>query len=124
MYYVAANNSEVPNRGEIDVEGVTEQGHKVNVTFQDAEVGVPILSVGELTDSKHKVDFEDHGGEILHKPTGTVTPFVRKLGVYFVKIMVPRSSLEKSNFPDEDKSSRFGRPGMSYDASVPGAVTH
>ena len=111
---MAANNSEVPNRGEVHVEGVTEQGHQVSVTFQDADVGMPILSVGELTDTKHKVDFEDYGRETLHKPTGTVTPVVRKLGVCFVKLFVPRSAVETGGDMevDEGRSSSAGRRWM------------
>ena len=74
---------------------------------------MPILSVGELTDSEHKVDFEKEGGEILHKPTQTVTPFIRKAGVYFVKLLVPRSAVEKpiAESSSGNKSTRFGRHG-------------
>ena len=103
MTYVAANNSEVPNRWEIDVEGATEQGHKVNVTLHDAEVGMPILSVGELTDTQHKVDFEDRGGDILHKPTGHRFEFIISPGVYFIQMRVRRSLVEPG----------LGRPGTA-----------
>ena len=115
MKYVAAGGHEIPNRGEVKVEGVTEQGAKLNLTYQDAAVDMPILSVGELADTDHKVDFEKHGGEIIHKPTNTITPFIRRAGVYFVKLLVPRSAVEVSDPMEVDegksKSSGFRRPG-------------
>ena len=116
MKYVSANGGETPNKGEVEVQGVTEQGHKLNVVFQDAEVGMPILSVGELTDTQHKVDFEHDGGEIIHKPTQTITPFIRRAGVYFVKLLVPRDAVQKQQDEDAmqvdaDRPSSFGRRG-------------
>ena len=41
--------------------------------------------------------------------------FVRKMGVYFVKIFVPRHAVESNNQdePVKERSSSFGRPGKA-----------
>ena len=87
---MAANGSEIENQGEFD--GIVKDPHE-NVrttTFQNAEVGMPIFSIAQVTQEKHEVTFRENDGYILHVPTGERFYFVKAAGVYFIKMRVPK----------------------------------
>ena len=98
--YVGATGNNVPNRGEADICFWTPDGQQRLTTFQNASVGMPILSISKVTEEGNDVIFRRNGGEIIHLETGHRTPLIKRLGVYFVKLKVPKNLL------DED----FGRP--------------
>ena len=73
------------SKGQFTVEAESMEGYKRKYTFQNADVTVPILSIGKLTDDEHDVMFKKHGGKIIHVPTGEEIHFIRRHGVYFIQ---------------------------------------
>ena len=78
-------------------------GHDRNTVFQDAGVGMPNVSISKRATEKDRTHFDEYGGELLHKPTGEVTPIVARMGVYFVQMRVPNAIV--------NPSEGFQRPG-------------
>ena len=87
--YMAANKSEIVNEGEMTIKARTAEGHSVRIPFQSAKVGMPILSVALLAKEYDSV-FRQDDGDLVHRTTGKKVGFVKKAGVYFIQLMVPR----------------------------------
>ena len=100
VQYVGATGDCAPNRGEADITFITPDGQSRVTTFQNASVGMPILSISKVTDEGNDVLFGAKGGYIEHLATGQRTPLVKRLGVYFVQLKVPKKLAEGD----------FGRP--------------
>ena len=100
VQYVGATGDQTPNLGEMHIQFWTPDGQQRVTTFQNAAVGMPILSIGLITDEGNDVTFTKNGGYILQKDTGFKTQMVRRLGVYFVQLRVPRKFVDPG----------FGRP--------------
>ena len=49
---------------------------------------MPILSVARLGEH-HDTLFNDHGGKLVHRDSGKETPFVKRSGVYFIRLAIP-----------------------------------
>ena len=92
--YVGATGDETANRGEADICFYTPDGKRCMTTFQNASVGMPILSVSKVTAEGNYVLFGDKGGLIFHTETGTTTPLIKRLGVYFVQLKIPKKKNE------------------------------
>ena len=71
----------------------TETGSRKPFTFQNASVGMPIISTNCLAREDNDITFRANDGYVLHNPTGERTPFVARDGVYFMQMRVPRSLL-------------------------------
>ena len=69
-----------------------------NSTFQNAEVGMPIFSISQVTAEQHEVTFREHDGYILHVPSGKKFFFIKRSGVYFIKMKVPRELVLEGGF--------------------------
>ena len=82
----------------------TEKGDKVNFTFQDGQVSMPILSITDVAKRGAKATFWDGGGELVLK-SGTVIPILQRMGVYFIKLCLD----EDANDPPLKQG--FQRPG-------------
>ena len=104
MKYVVANGGEIPNRGEWTLAFKTETGQPRRITFQNAEVGMPIISTNGLTAEQNEVTYRYEDGYILHVPTGERTPFIARNGVYVLQMRVPRRLVG-------DQSAGFHRRG-------------
>ena len=89
-----ATGDNVPNRGEADITFWTPDGNSRVTTFQNASVGMPILSISKITEEGNDVMFGAKGGYILHLESGLKTPLIKRLGVYFVQLKVPKKLLE------------------------------
>lgn len=103
--YITANEEEITNDGEMSIPAITEHGDEFPLTFQNTSVGMPIISVAQMAhdyDSK----FRKKDGEFIHQRTGKVLPFVKRHGVYFMKLLVPRSLAPS----DSKRAEAFGRP--------------
>ena len=83
------------------------EGYERTFTFDDADVTVPILSIGKLTDNDNDVLFQKRGGKIIHVPSGEEIHFKRMHGVYFIIFNVNRALLKPPLVPKPD----FTRPG-------------
>ena len=67
---------------------------------------MPIISISRLS-ADNDTWFGEHGGKLLNRKSGKETPFIKKSGVYFMRLAIPR----KKN--DEDANGLgFAWPGM------------
>ena len=92
----AANGEALPNRGAIEVTTMAQNGTPVNRRFYDADVEMPILSVAELSlegQQGSDVRFRRKDGYIEDLASGHCELFVKRKGVYFTKMYVPRPSV-------------------------------
>ena len=81
------------------VEAESEEGYKRTYTFQNADVTVPILSIGLLTYDGNDVLCQKRGGNIIHVPSGEEIAFVRRHCVYFIKFKFDWDGLQPT-LPD------------------------
>lgn len=70
------------------VQAQSEESRTRTYTFQNAPVTAPILSIGKLTDDDNDVLFQTRGGNIIHVSSGEEIAFVRRHGVYFIKLNI------------------------------------
>ena len=86
--YSSAPGHVIPNRGEVTMDLKAENGVVLEqVTFQDAPVNMPILSVKYLAKRGSRVSFWNKGG-VIKLPDGIRIPLYEAGGVYFVKLKV------------------------------------
>ena len=91
----------------LPTECVERRRNELTQTSEDADVGMPIMSVGELSTngaSGSNVLFGEHDGHIIDIKTDAVSKCYKRRGVYFMKIYVPK---DKTLSPD------FTRPGTA-----------
>ena len=69
---------------------VPDAGIPVSIPFQNAKVGMPILSIAKLSNA-HDSWFGKSGGELIHRKTEARIPFVKRAGVYFMKLRFRKS---------------------------------
>ena len=86
--YLAANGDRAPNLGEMKLQVVTKEQFVSNMTFQVANVNKPILSVGEITKSGNKVEFDTAGGTITHLKSRKKIYFKKRGGIYILEVLV------------------------------------
>ena len=83
------------------------EGNLISQTFEDADVDMPIMSVVELSENGAlgtDVVFRKKDGAMVDVQSNNTSKFVRRNGVYFMKLFVPRN---KTADPD------FIRPGCA-----------
>ena len=85
---VAANGTEITMSEEMVVKAFTSEGEKARIVFQNGDVQMPIISVARLSEH-HDTLFNDHGGKLVHRDSGKETPFVKRSGVYFIRLAIP-----------------------------------
>ena len=109
---MAAGGAEIPNEGESTATLRSDDGVLLpQFKFQNAKVGMPILSVRRLARKGSKVEIVDDGGVITLLCGRTVT-FKERPGVYFVKLYVPKRLVQpKKRLRVPETSSGFARPG-------------
>ena len=89
--YTAANGSEMEDEGAMTITALTEEGAQASIVFQsNSQVGMPILSVAKLG-LQHDAFFRETDGELVHRASGQRTKFVKRAGVYFLRLMVKKS---------------------------------
>ena len=89
----AANGSKIADEGMLSVRVKTTTGHKVRIPFTNANVQMPILSIAKLA-AEHDSWFGETGGELIHRKTANRIPFVKRAGVYFMRVAVKKSDLQ------------------------------
>ena len=100
-----ANGEELKSRGCFNIQLMTQEGHVINQTFEDTDVDMPIIAVTELAaNGLHGSDviFRQHDGSIVDLEKKATSQFVRRKGVYFIKIYTPN-----------DNNSGFTRQGAA-----------
>ena len=95
------------------VAAVTEDMRPISMTFQIAEVTKPLASVGKICDRKNLVVFDEDGGLIFNKRTGTTTKFSREHGVYQLRTWVKKALQDEKGAKDKkgEPTSSFTRQG-------------
>ena len=89
-----ADGELLPNAGARRVTSYTQDGQKVNRVFYEADVEMPILAVSELSQegrSGSEVSLRRRDGYLEDLQTGQCQPFVKRRGVYFMKMLVRKS---------------------------------
>ena len=102
-----ANGDALPNRGARAVTCYDRNGNKCERLFYDAPVEMPSVAVTELAKegkTGSEVCFKIQDGEIIDNFTGKRCHFVKRMGVYFMRIYFPKST------GGHNRSAGFGRP--------------
>ena len=97
----AANGEVVPNDGAHCVDSMHRDGTKTSRVFYHANVDMPILAVSELTkEGEHgsEIRFRRKDGIMIDNATGRRQHFVKRKGVYFIKLYVRKSGGANSGF--------------------------
>ena len=90
VQYQGAGGQLMPNQGEACIPYLTPDGQHRFTVFQNAAVGMPILSTSKIAEEDNLLMFHKRGGYIFHIPPNTCTPCIKILGGYFVKLRVPK----------------------------------
>ena len=88
-----ANGTVMPNNGARSVDCYDKSGKKTTRVFYEAPVEMPILAVTEIAkegDLGSEVRFRCQDGEIIDSLSGQSTEFVKRMGVYFMRIYFPK----------------------------------
>ena len=88
-----ANGEVLPNQGARSVACYDRSGFRKSRVFYEAPVEMPILAVTELAqegDMGSEVRFRLSDGEIIDTFSGKQVPFVKRMGVYFMRIYFPK----------------------------------
>ena len=86
-HYVAANDIEIRNLGEREVEFKTHEGEKKTILFQDAEVGRCLISVDAINNAGNEVILNRQRPRIVCKD-GKEIRLKRKNGVFVLNMWV------------------------------------
>ena len=79
-------------RGCIPVKGRTVEGEVLDLPFHDADVSMPIISIATLSnDERYDVNFSKTGGVVMNNSTSQTSRFIKRAGVYFMKILVAKT---------------------------------
>ena len=107
-----ANGTPMENRGAMKVVTRSKEGIVRERVFYDAPVEMPILSVAELSlegPDGSDTRFRKTNGFIEDNATGDRQHFVKRKGIYFMKIFTAKSSRNQPS--DKIPDAGFGRPG-------------
>ena len=105
-----ASGEELRSRGVFRVNALSAEGHQISQNFEDTDVEFPIIAVTGLSNEGQKgteVRFRQGEGTVIDNHTQNRSRFIRRRGVYFMKLLVPRN---EGVHDDEGKLS-FVRPG-------------
>ena len=85
-------------------------GNTIIQEFEDTGVDMPIVSVSSLSKNGSdgsQVNFRQNGGEVVDLFNGDASKFVKRRGVYFMKLFYEKSQ----SLPDKNTKPAFSRPG-------------
>ena len=100
-----ASGEELKSRGCFTIDLLSTEGHTIHQTFEDADVDMPILSVTEISVNGalgSDVVFRKSDGAIIDLQTNAASRFVKRRGVYFMKV-----------YTLKNRRSGFTRPGAA-----------
>ena len=107
-----ATAEEVRSRGMFTVKCMSGEGNFIDQEFEDIDVDMPILGVTSLAshwDNGSQVIFRKHGGEHIHLSNNKSSNFVKRRGVYFIKLSVKKDPTDKPII--KNKKQGFTQPG-------------
>ena len=89
--YLCAGGARIPNKGEGVAKFQTEDGQDKSMVFQNAEVGMPVMSTnGVAVDWNAEITYGADKGHVTMLANGKRTNFIMRDGVYFIEMRVPR----------------------------------
>ena len=109
-----ANGQELRSRGKFTVQALTAEGNMLNPEFEDADVDMPIVAVTDISKNGSngtEVRFRNNGGDVLDVTTQRKSAFVRRRGVYFMKLFYKKTQCHSQNAHDHVVNRDFHRPG-------------
>ena len=90
-----ADGTELPSKGNFFLPAISSEGHDLSQTFEDTNVEMPICAVSALStcggDPGSRVMFKYDKGEIVKVSDDGSSSFIKKKGVYFIKLFVPKN---------------------------------
>jgi len=101
--FIAADNKKIMNEGQVGLrlQGEKEGDQLVNSLFQVADVNRPLMSIGKICDSGHRVIFESDKAEVVSKRTGKVVmTFLRKNGGLYTADLVLKAPKKPAKSKD------------------------
>ena len=90
-----ASGENIESQGHFAVSAITDEGHRTQVDVVDADVDMPILSGAMICEGGAAgcgLTFNQDGGDITDFKTGKNSHFIKRDGVYFIRLRVPRDS--------------------------------
>ena len=96
-----ASGEELKSRGCFTLDALSAEGNEINPTFEDADVDMPILSVAELSTNGidgSSVIFRNQDGVLTDLNSNAASRFVKRKGVYFMKLYVPKDKVGQMDF--------------------------
>ena len=111
--FTAANRSTVPNLGSALIPARTIEGDDLTTNWKNADVAMPILSTKKRAIGGKGIWYHEHGGSLVNPKKGINSEFVESGGVYFIKILVPKTLTQKGHPPPKapPKAQGFVWPG-------------
>ena len=106
--FVTANNSKLPNKGQVSLklrsgERARGKGTDIKTVFQVADVKRPLWSVSKICDAGFTVKFSRDRAVVLDKNGKVCVKFERRGGLYVARLMMKN--------PKFKKTEGFQRPG-------------
>ena len=98
MKYETASGDEIPNLGQRQCLGLTEEGGARGVTAQICAVNKNLMSVSKITAQGNRVIFDDDGSYIEDKVSGEKTWMHQVQGMYMLKMWVSRKNTRDAGF--------------------------
>ena len=87
--YEVANGTIIPNLGEKQFKGISEEGTTRGITAQICDVNKGLLSVKKMAKAGNRVVFDEDGSYIEDKRSGERMWLKEKDGMYMLKLWVP-----------------------------------
>ena len=103
----------LPYQGQFRVNALTDEGHATQVDFVDADVDMPILSGAMICEGGadgSDLSFNKMGGNIVDVRSGRNSQFIKRQGVYFIRLNVPKERTDVES--DDGAGNGFVRPGQ------------
>ena len=90
--YVSASGKDIPNEGQKVIPARTEDKTSCIFTVQMAKVTRPILAASRTCQQGNEVEFsqDGKGGVIRHVSSRKEIPFIKKNGVYVLRLWIPK----------------------------------
>ena len=110
-----ANGQELPSRGTFKLDAITVEGNVIQPTFEDTDVDMPIIAVTDISENGTngvETRFRTDGGEIIDLDTRKKSSFVRRRGVYFMKMFYKPNQCQ-DECPCESNEPSFHRLGAA-----------
>ena len=101
--YTVANGETMPNKGQKPLQGFTDSGQNIGITFQVTECSKLLASVRKMCEAGNRVVFDDDGSYIQNKQSGVKTQIDKHNGTYAFNmwIQVSDSGMQVDQVSDE-----------------------